>query len=264
VFIFTAFEPCSGTIKVIGVVCVHIGICGVEIIITSDHVGSGAVTERLAATNIVCESTSVGMDLGGMSSALIGICIVAITTITICTAGIDGHGDASAGLVCTFTDCVHCTVITRDTGDACVHTGTSGGEIITIGVLGGSGQTSTARSVDISTACASTNDGMVLDGTMFDRTGTCGERIAIITICTVAFAGYGVATEGLACIGTAYARSTGTTRVTGGVCDLTGICGEGTIITDVLDGFVQIPKDWAAFVSIAYFAPLGWCSLAQC
>jgi len=62
---YTGYAPCTATTKAIGVVCVHIGICGAVIVTTNDPVGSGEDGGGLAVICTGCEPTSVGLAHAG-------------------------------------------------------------------------------------------------------------------------------------------------------------------------------------------------------
>jgi len=93
----TVCEHCSGIIRVIGAACARIGICGDEIITTSDHSGAGASTDGLAITCIDFASCSGGLVRDGAECEATGTCGAAITTVTDCTGAPAGFGAGIAG-----------------------------------------------------------------------------------------------------------------------------------------------------------------------
>jgi len=68
------------------------------------------------------------------------------------------------------------------------------------------------------------------------RTGICGAKTITTIICMDVHVGLGVDIGGSASTATVCEPCTATIRVIGGGFDLTGICGEGTIITRDLVG----------------------------
>jgi len=139
VFIFTGCAPCIVITRVIGDECERIGICGVETIITSAHVGSGVAIGESAATSTADASSSVGLALGGMQSVHTGTCGAATITTIISMDGTAGLGAVIDASEFTSTGCEPCTATTKAIGDEFALTGIFGAETITIDGLAGSG-----------------------------------------------------------------------------------------------------------------------------
>jgi len=234
-FIFIGCERCIATTKVIGDEFGPTGICGVGIIITNDHTGSGEGTERLVGTSIVCASCAAGMVLAGTMCAATGIYTVAITTTTTCMVDTSGCGVASGGSVCTCIDTVHCIAITRVTGVACGRIGICGVATITTDDLDGSG-VGIAGLDGTSIVCESCAGGLGRTGAMCEHTGICTDATTTITTCMVDTSGCGAAIAASVCTDTVCEHCTATTKDIGGVFELIGICGAETSTTAGLAG----------------------------
>jgi len=247
---FTVCELCIATIKDIGGEFDRTGICGVEITITSDRVGSGAGTAELAAICTDSAFTAAGMGPGGTRCAATGTCIAVITTITVSTDALGGPGADSGALGSTCIGCELCIGITRDIGVEYVPIGTCGVVITTTGDLVGSGDV-IAGLVDICTACGFCGASMEHDGTMSERIGICTVGITTITICTDGTSGPGVGIDALVFICIDCAHCTGTIRAIGVACVRTGICGDAIITTSAPVGSGPIPTAASGGTSIA-------------
>jgi len=232
---FTVCELCIATIKDIGGEFDRTGICGVEITITSDRVGSGAGTAESAAICTDSAFTAAGMGPGGTRCAATGTCIAVITTITVSTDALGGPGADSGALGSTCIGCELCIGITRDIGVEYVPIGTCGVAITTTGDLVGSGDV-IAGLEDICTASGFCGASMEHDGTMSERIGTCTVGTTTITICTDGTGGPGDASGELASTCIACARFTAIIRAIGVACVRTGICGDATTTTAGLAG----------------------------
>jgi len=254
-FICTACERSTATIRATGDECDHTGIFGVVTTTTSDPGGSGVIATNVSAdTNTACGSTRDGRALIGTMCVRTGICIDAMHTITASMDAPSGLGVGSDASVSISTACERFTGMSRVIGDACGPTGICTGAITITSARVGSGVGS-GRSVAISTVCESTNVGMVLDGTLCEHTGTSTAAIITTTTCMADIAGPGDATDVWECTCTGCELCTAITRVIGAEFDLTGICGEETIITrdhvgsgDVIAALVAICTACASFV----------------
>jgi len=220
----TACESSTRTSKVTGAGSMLIGTFIVETITTKSHAGSGLIiTAKLAVTGTVIGCTSGGMVHVGSRCEATGISTVETIIITTSTAAINGSGDGTGVLACTYTACEHCIAITKAIGAVFVHTGTSGAGTIITGDLGGSGQTITVRLAGISIVCESCVVGMAVAGTRCEVTGTCTEKMHTIIGSMDEPIGSGVGTDESAYTSIACAHCTGTTRDIGAASAPIGI-----------------------------------------
>jgi len=151
----TVYAPCTATIRVNGDACAHTGTCGVAITTTGDLVGSGDVIDGLEDICTASGFCGAGMVHDGTMSERIGTCTVGTTTITICTDGTGGPGDASGASASTCIACAHFTAIIRAIGVACALTGICGDVTIITAGLAGSGPTATFDVAATVTDCVS-------------------------------------------------------------------------------------------------------------
>jgi len=227
----------TGITRDTGAVFVHIGTFGGAITTTNAHAGSGqgtTVDPGVIFTDCAC--IVGGTALAGTMSAALGGCIDATITTTTSMVAPNGVGGSTGALAFISIVCGHCTGITKDIGGAFVHIGTCGVATTTTNDLVGSGGTATERSVGTGTGCACCGAGMVHAGTMCVVTGTCGVATITITICTVGTDGLGADSGASVSTSIGCEHFTGTTKVTGVVCEPTGTCGAGTTTTSRTDG----------------------------
>jgi len=194
-------------------------------ITTRDRGGSGQIgTERSGVTGTACACTSVGLVLTGEPCEVTGICTGAITTITTCMAGTDGHGVDTVELEFICTACGRSTATIRVIGVGSDLIGISGEGTTTTSDLVGSGQGITVGLGATCTDCASIVVGTAVAGTTCGATGSCGVATITITTTMAALSGVGVDTAALVCTSTVCERCTETTKATGVVFAPTGIC----------------------------------------
>jgi len=225
------------TTRDIGAVCALTGISTAATTTTNVLVGSGpTTTARLGATDIACESTSVGMAPVGTGCEHTGTSTVATITTIICMDAIVGRGADTGALACTSTACAPSTGTTRATGVEYDPTGTYGARTNISSVPVGSGPTTGARLEDIGTVCESTGDGMVLGGTECELIGISTTAITTITTSMDEPNGGGADTGASVCISTDCEPCIAITKDIGAEYGRTGICTDATTTTSAQGG----------------------------
>jgi len=136
-----------------------------------------------------------------------------------------------SALVCIVIACEFCGATRRAIGNVCVHTGICG-HVSTIIVRRGGSGVSTDVLGGTNIANAFSNDGPVLNGWLFENTGTCGDAIDSTMACMVVSGGLGVHSSALVCTVIGSAPSSGIYKVDGAKCALTGTCGSTTTTTN--------------------------------
>jgi len=244
----TACEHCGVTTKVIGAVFALIGTSTEGIITTNELDGSG---EAIAGSDIiytVSASSNAGLVLGGLLSAGIGTCGVAITIVIDCMAAPAGYGVGSDAWVTTSTAFGSCSATTMGIGAGSALIGECGSATNIIAQTAGLGEPHVALA-DTCTVSESSIAGLDLVGLSSAGTGACIVEITTITTFTEGTAGHGAGTGALVCTFTACEPSTGTTRATGAGCVRTGTSGGETTTTSVRAGSGRVTTKGLAVIS---------------